>query len=151
MRFKWNEKQLTEADFFRLCRRFKITIVEMPLTTHGFYYCVKGKHYIAIDSRLNGIERLFVLWHEFAHFLMHVPDRNVTANFYGVGCQTRNEKEADIFALCALIPKHWVKTKTLRELVEDEGFSEEFVWNRKKFYDEYEIKQENCYGNDFMS
>ena len=48
----WNERPLTDDDFYRLCRRFRITVEEIPLRVSGFYYCVMGSHFIAIDSKL---------------------------------------------------------------------------------------------------
>jgi Zn-dependent peptidase ImmA (M78 family) len=107
--FGWNERPLTESDFYRLCKRFQIRVTEMPLATGGFYYRVKGRDFIAISSRLAGSKRLFVMFHELGHFLLHVPDGGVTANFHGVGRRTRKEREADMFALCALIPKSFIE------------------------------------------
>lgn len=52
LKIGWNERELTETDFYRLCRRFKIKVVEMPLRTGGFYYRVMGRDFIAVDSRL---------------------------------------------------------------------------------------------------
>jgi len=52
---------------------------------------------------------LFTMFHELGHFLLHVPDSGVTASFHGVGRRTRKEREADTFALCALIPKSFVE------------------------------------------
>jgi len=82
LKIGWNDRQLDETDFYGLCRRFKITVVEMPLTTNGFYYCVKGKHFIAIDSKLDRIKKLLVMFHEFAHFLMHAPETNTIGRSY---------------------------------------------------------------------
>jgi Zn-dependent peptidase ImmA (M78 family) len=107
--FGWNERALTERDFYKLCKRFQIRVTEMPLATGGFYYRVKGRDFIAISSRLTGSKRLFVMFHELGHFLLHVPDTGVTANFHGVGRRTRKEREADMFALCALIPKSFIE------------------------------------------
>ena len=139
LKLGWNQKPLNETDFFKFCQRFKIKVIEMPLQVDGFYYCVKGKHYIAINKRLRADKKLFVMFHEFAHFVYHVPDTNVTANFSRVGDRNFKEDEADLFALCALIPKVWVETKTLQELVEDEFLSEEIVWKRKEIYENYRI------------
>ena len=139
LKFGWNEKQLTEQDFFKLCRKYKVKVVEMPLQVDGFYYCVKGKHYIALDSKLRAVERLFTMFHEFAHFIYHVPDTNVTANFSRVGERNFKEEEADLFALCALIPKDWVENKTLKELLEEEFLPEEMLWKRKEIYDKYDL------------
>lgn len=107
----------------------------MPLRTSGFYYCVLGRHYIAIDSTLERFEKLFVMFHEFAHYLMHAPDTGVTANFHGVGKKTRKESEADAFALCALIPKLWIETRTIHDIAEHEGVPEKMLRERLALYE----------------
>ena len=117
----WNDRPLTEADFHKLCRRFRITVEEIPLRVSGFYYCVMGRHFIAIDSKLPQSRKLFVMFHEFAHFLMHAPNSNETASYHGVGRPTRKEREADMFALVAMIPRRWLETRTPDELIAEEG------------------------------
>jgi Zn-dependent peptidase ImmA (M78 family) len=139
LRIKWNEKPLTEADFYRLCKRYRIGVEEMPLKVSGFYYCVKGRHFIAIDSRLKPHKKLFVMFHELAHYLMHAPDTSATANFHGVGTKTRKEVEADAFALCALIPRTWIETRTTQELFDEEGFPADMLRERRKIYDLHKI------------
>lgn len=134
LRLGWNKRPLTEEDFYKLCKRFRIKVTEMPLVTGGFYYCVGGRHFIAYDSRLQPGKKLLVQFHELAHYLMHVPDMGVTASFHGVGRRTRKEKEADAFALCALIPKTWIETRTVQELIEDEGLDEKMVADRLAVY-----------------
>jgi Zn-dependent peptidase ImmA (M78 family) len=135
LRIGWNKNPLGEADFYRLCRRFKVTVVEMPLRTNGFYYCVKGRHFIAVDSKLPQIKKLLVMFHEFAHFLMHSPDSNTTASFHGLGQKTRKEREADAFALCALIPKPWIEEREINDLL-DEGFPRELLRERAAIYEQ---------------
>lgn len=135
LRSNWNKKPLTELDFYKLCRRRRITVVEMPLATNGFYYCVKRRHFIAISSKINGPKKLFVMFHEFAHYLMHAPDTGTTANFHGVGKKTRKEAEADTFAMCALIPKPWIETRSFQEIVEDEGIPVEMLRERIAVYE----------------
>ena len=139
LRCQWNRKPLTQDDFYRMCKRHKVTVHEMPLRVSGFYYCVLGRHYIAIDSRLRQYKKLFVMFHEFAHYLMHAPDTGVTANFHGVGKRTRKEAEADAFALCALIPKTWIETRTVAELIDDEGLPESMVTQRLEIYTQHRI------------
>lgn len=104
LKIGWNEKPLTEDDFHRLCRRYRISVQEMPLRVSGFYYRLMGRDFIAIDSRLTGNERLTVMFHELAHFLFHTPESGATANFHRIGRKTRQEIEADAFALCSIIP-----------------------------------------------
>src|SRR6478672_46390 len=135
LRIGWNKRALGEEDFYRLCRRFKVTVVEMPLRTNGFYYCVRGRHFIAVDSKLSHIKKLLVMFHEFAHFLMHSPDTNTTASFHGLGQKTRKEREADAFAICALIPKTWIEEREISELIDD-GFSMELLRERARVFDQ---------------
>jgi Zn-dependent peptidase ImmA (M78 family) len=132
----WNRRPLGEDEFYRACRRFSVTVVEMPLRTNGFYYCIKGKHFIAVDSKLPQVKKLLVMFHEFAHFLMHSPDTNTTASFHGLGQKTRKEREADTFALCALIPKCWIEGRDISELI-DEGFPIEMLRERAKIYEQF--------------
>lgn len=121
----WNERPLNEADFYLLCRRYKITVQELPLRVSGFYYSVMRRHFIAIDSKLPPRKKLFVMFHELAHYLMHAPNHNETASYHGIGGQTRKEREADAFALIALIPKYWLETRSPDELIRDEGVTVE--------------------------
>ena len=134
----WNRRPLDEQDFYRLCRRHRVTVVEMPLRTNGFYYCVKGKHYIAVNNCLPRIKKLLVMFHEFAHFLMHAPETNTTASFHGLGQKTRKEREADTFALCSLIPKERIERRNITELI-DEGFTSDNIEERFAIYQRLRI------------
>lgn len=135
LRCPWNQKPLTQDDFYRLCKQNNVTVQEMPLRVSGFYYCLLGRHYIAIDTRLRHHNKLFVMFHEFAHFLMHAPDTGVTANFHGVGKKNRKEAEADAFALCAIIPKTWIVSRTVAEIAEEEGIPEDILRERLAVYE----------------
>jgi Zn-dependent peptidase ImmA (M78 family) len=119
LQIEWNERELDLNDLYRLCKRFRVVVQEMPLTTGGFYYRVMGRDFIAVDSRLSGSKKLFVLFHELGHFLLHTPETGATANFHGVGRRTRKECEPDVFALCAIIPRTLIETRNARELIED--------------------------------
>ena len=136
LRIGWNEHPLTESDFYRLCKRFKVSVTEMPLATGGFYYRVMGRDFIAVDSRLAPTEKLFVLLHELGQFLFHTPGSGATANFHGVGRRTRKEYEADVFALCALIPRIWIDSRSHEDLM-DEGFTAEMISERLKILERY--------------
>lgn len=139
LKCRWNERPMSEDDFHRLCRRYRITVVEMPLRVSGFYYCMLGRHYIAINSRLGQPKKLFVMFHEFAHYLFHAPDSGTTANFHGIGKKTRKEMEADAFALCALIPRPSIESRTVQELIEEDGLPEDLVRSRIALLREHNI------------
>jgi Zn-dependent peptidase ImmA (M78 family) len=135
----WNERPLSEADFYSLCRRFRITVEEIPLRVSGFYYCVMGRHFIAIDTKLPPSRKLFVMLHEFAHFLMHAPNTNETASYHGVGRPTRKEREADMFALVAMIPQTWLETRTADEIIADEGISPGDLRQRFELFEKHGV------------
>ena len=120
MKIGWNERSFDETDFFRLCKRFGVSVQEMPLTVGGFYYRVMGRDFIAVNSKLSGATKLVVMFHELGHFLFHTPESGATANFHGVGRQTRQECEADVFAMCCIIPKVHLESTTPAELIEDD-------------------------------
>lgn len=126
----WNERPLTEADFYKLCNRYKIGVQEMPLSVGGFYYRLMGRDYIAVNSKLARAEKLAVMFHELGHFVFHAPESGAAANFHGVGRRTRKEREADVFALCAIIPQNWIRNRSPRDLIDDEGLSAEMVVSR---------------------
>jgi hypothetical protein len=81
----------------------------------------------------------FVMFHEFAHYLMHAPDHNATASYHGVGRQTRKEREADHFALVALIPRIWLKTRTPDEIIADEGVTAGELATRFSLFETYGV------------
>lgn len=134
----WNKRSFDEVDFFRLCKRFGISVEEMPLTVGGFYYRVMGRDFIAVNSKLNGATKLVVMFHELGHFLFHTPESGATANFHGVGRQTRQECEADVFAMCCIIPKLALQTKSAADLIDD-GVSPGIVAARHAILDRYGI------------
>lgn len=133
LRTGWNQRSLTEDDFYKLCKRFKIMVTEMPLTVSGFYYRVSGRDFIAVDSKLSGQKKLLVMFHELGHFLLHAPDCGETANFHGIQKTSRKEIEADAFALCAVIPKTMLESCSPDELVQ-EGIDPDALRERVEVY-----------------
>ena len=143
LNFGWNEKPLGEDDFYCQCKSHNIEIIETPMKIRGICWYVQEQHVITINSKLSGHDRLLAMWHEFGHYLMHFPNKTIGTYFWGDELiykgNRRQENEADTFALCALIPKVWVYTKSLDDFVEEENFSEEMVWKRKSIYERYKI------------
>lgn len=135
LRIGWNKKPLSEKELLRLCRRMKVRLQEMPLRVPGFIMTLRGITFIAIDERLEPALKLKVAFHEVGHHILHVGK----PHFYRLDTSLKDEDEAEVFALCALIPLKWVKTKTERELIEDECFSIEMVSQRKEIYEKYKL------------
>lgn len=139
LNFGWNERPLSEADLFALCKRFKISVQEMPLSVGGFYYRVMGRDFIAVDSKLTRHQRLAVLFHELGHFLFHTPESGATANFHGVGRRTRQEAEADVFAVCAIVPRSLIESRSVQELIDIEGIPVDLVDARFEIFRRYGV------------
>jgi Zn-dependent peptidase ImmA (M78 family) len=139
LKIGWNERALTEDDLYRICRRFKVSVIEEPLSTRGFYYRLAGRDFITIDSRLSGTNRLAVLFHELGHFLLHVPETGPAANFHRVGRRTRKEIEADVFALCALIPHTIIESRRIDELAADGTYPADLIAARHKIYIDHRL------------
>jgi Zn-dependent peptidase ImmA (M78 family) len=134
----WNDRPLGVADLHKLCRRFRITVQEMPLAVGGFYYRVMGGDFIAVDTRLSDEKKLVVLFHELGHFLFHVPHTGATASFHHVAGLTREEIEADVFALCAILPRALIERRTARDLIDD-GHAPELVSARLEILLKYDL------------
>lgn len=130
----WNKRPFNESDVARLCGEFSITVDERPLLMNGFYYRVAGGDFIVLNSRLSGLKRLEVFFHEFAHFLFHALGHPTAVGFHHVGYPTREEREADAFALCALLPRRLLASRTRDELLAD-GFSPEMISLRFQIYE----------------
>lgn len=135
----WNERRLGESDALELCRRFGITFLEMPLATRGFYFRLQGKDHIAVDSRLSPAQRTFVIFHELGHYLLHAPTSGPAVNFHRVGIRTRAEREADLFALCAMIPADAVKDPSFQEMPAVHDLEPEQIAERLEIYGSYGI------------
>jgi Zn-dependent peptidase ImmA (M78 family) len=135
----WNERRLGESDALGLCRRFGITFLEMPLTTRGFYFRLQGKDHIAVDSGLSETQRTFVIFHELGHYLLHAPASGAAANFHRVGERTRTEREADLFALCALVPRDMVENSIFQEMPSGHDLEPEQIADRLEIYEVYGI------------
>jgi len=90
----FNEKPLTEKDFWTICEKENIHVVEMCLYVDGFYFSDGASRFIVLNSALRGIFWLENAFHEIAHHFLHTPPR----------CQ-RQETEARAIALIAILPR----------------------------------------------
>jgi len=102
-KYGFNNKQLTEADFHRICETEGIRVVEMDVHT-SFYLAAAGLRMIVIRRQLRGAAKLYAQFHELAHALLG-HGRHGTAAFYHGLVSSHEEFEADALATIALVPR----------------------------------------------
>lgn len=140
LRIGWNERPFTRRDFYRLCRRNKIKVVEMPLQVPGFLMVVRGKAYIQLNSRLRGLAWLEAALHELGHYYLHTPPTSTVAYFFRLKPDSKEEHEADAFASVALLPE--AKLRRMLKISAEEwepGFTKEMIEFRLKVLETYGV------------
>lgn len=90
----FNEKPLTENDFWQICEREQIQVVETNLVVNGFYYEGQKRKIICLNKALQGLAWLESAFHELAHYFLHAPPPH-----------DRQEREARAIALIAILPR----------------------------------------------
>lgn len=100
--FGFNEKFLTEHDFYEICEQENITVLEMEVST-SFYMSVSGKSFIVLKKKLKGLRKTFTMFHELSHHFLHGGNRATNAFYFGL-LNTKAEFEADTLATIALVP-----------------------------------------------
>lgn len=101
--FGFNERELTETDFFEICERERIEVLELDID-NSFIMSAKGKSVIVISRKLKGLKRRFAMFHELAHYFLHGGRSLESAFFLGL-LDTKNETEADAVATIAIVPR----------------------------------------------
>jgi Zn-dependent peptidase ImmA (M78 family) len=133
-----NKRPLTDADLYRICRREKVKLHNIPLRVPGFYMVIRGKPHIYVNGSLRGVAWLLAAFHELGHHLLHAPPHSTVAYFYKLKPNTKEENEAEAFALIALIPESLLlKLIASEEYAEDYGFPSELLNERCEFYARY--------------
>lgn len=137
-RYGFNQRQLTEQDFFDICNERGIKVQFLDVLT-SFYLSILGREVIVIDKKLTGVKRLFTMYHELFHSIWgaRTIDPMPRAAFMGL-CNSREEHEADAFACIALIPIE----KMGDESFKDDcccGFASDIYDRRVHLYNTYKI------------
>lgn len=111
-----NQRALTETDFYKLCRKERIAVKEIPLkeNIYGYYTNLKGKCYIVINRNLPKMRWLEVAFHELGHHYLHAPVPQ-SVFFNSQQLSHKQEFEAQTLALLALIPQSFLKTLEMDE------------------------------------
>lgn len=136
----WNKRAFTMDDFYRYCRRKGIKVHEMPMKTAAMFGVKYGRPHIYLDSRTHGVARLHAALHELGHYLLHTPPYETVIYYYRLKPNTREEIEADIFAIIALIPYSlMMKLIASDEYSIEYGMSAELLKERREVFTRYSI------------
>lgn len=126
-RLGWGKRVLTYEDFENACEREGVCVIDTPpMPVPGYYSIESGQHFIALERRLRGWQRALVAWHEFAHFVHHVP------GCYGLS--DKSEMHARAISHIAILPVSLIKSVPVSELIEIYGYPSEAVTERLQIY-----------------
>jgi Zn-dependent peptidase ImmA (M78 family) len=131
---EWNVRVLTEDDFWQQCDQAGILVQEIPLEQPGLFIFRNDQPQIFINDELRGAERTFVCFHELAHYWLH-PSR---IQFFQ-GLEETVEVEADVVAICAMIPFTVLMHYWPGEIVELYGYPPSMVTLRREVFDRWRI------------
>ncbi len=132
---EWNRRVLTEDDFYALCARDRLPVIEAPIKAKGEYTIYGDTPLILLRRGLKPPVRLWVGMHELGHHLLHYPitHRFSRSTFY------RIDREANFFAAIALMPTILVTSKTVGDIMEEYNYPKELIAVRKDIYERYRI------------
>lgn len=134
----WNRRALTEKDFYTLCEKFGVAVVENDtkrMRWKGIYTVIDGKPTIIVNAKLKGLERLWTLYHELGHYLLHSP----STCFFDESTLRKTQSEANFFAAYALFPEKWVRQRPLWELYDLDRHSVKLFNIRLEFFEKYKM------------
>jgi Zn-dependent peptidase ImmA (M78 family) len=101
----------------------------------GVYTVILGIPFIIINARLKGLERLWAMFHELGHHLLHSPE----TCFFSDSTVHKAQSEANAFAAIALIPENVVRQMPLWELYELDEFTAKLFQIRLEVFEAYKM------------
>lgn len=133
---EWNAKIFNEEDIYQMSDKMRLPIIENKIAkAKGEYLIIDDNPMIILKPKLKTGDRIWVLFHEFGHHLLHYP----VPHKFSKGLQRRMDREANFFAVIALIPTPLVESKTLGEIMEEYGYPKDLILIRKEIYEAYKI------------
>jgi Zn-dependent peptidase ImmA (M78 family) len=131
----WNKRVLTEWDALEFCRLNNIRIVEDPIRMFGSIEFYKGYVFIIINPGLRKAMRLWVLWHEIGHFILH----DAQEGEFSTSIHSKVEAEANFVAAIALMPRPMVEGKSMKEIYSETGYRHELIEIRHAIMEGYGV------------
>jgi hypothetical protein len=100
--YGFNQRIMTEDDFFHICEIEKITVTFIP-KKFSFWTSIDGESHIGISDRLKGLKKTFVMFHELAHHFRFSGEDIDQIHFYNAN-RRKHEFEADALATISIYP-----------------------------------------------
>jgi Zn-dependent peptidase ImmA (M78 family) len=138
LRKGWNKRAFTEKDFWAICKSEGVVVIENNtehMKWNGIYTVLFGVPTIILNARLTGLERLWTIFHELGHHLLHSPE----TCFFSEGTVNKAQSEANTFAACALIPEKAVRQMYLWELYAVDEFAAKLFQIRLEVFEKYKV------------
>src|SRR5690242_9065854 len=131
----WNVKVHTLEDFYVYCAAHSITVCEEhSVAERGLYIPCDGMPTIYLDCDLRGHEKTKAALHELGHYLFH------PGGIHGYeGKDSGPDYEADVFAVCAMIPRTVLRSHGVGEIIEEYGYSIDLIEFRQEILDIWRI------------
>jgi Zn-dependent peptidase ImmA (M78 family) len=131
----WNEKVFTERDFFELCRRESIRVIEGDFVARGEYKVYKKWPFILLRRRLPAAMRIWIQWHELAHHFLHYPG----SYLFDPSAARKVDFEANFVASIALIPTKLMEDRGLEEIATEFNYPKKLIEIRRRIAEHYRI------------
>lgn len=119
----WNQCVKPENAALEFCRLKEIRIVDDKKQKFGKLKFYKGYVFILINPKLSPAMRLWVLWHEIGHFILHSPQ---TSNF-SKSMKRKYDRQANTVAAISMMPKNIIEFLTPEEIQEEYGYPMELI------------------------
>lgn len=126
----WNRRALDAGILDSIAVLEGIVVLELSTGYPGLYLLRHAIPIIVLDPALSGYRRDWVFAHELAHYYLHPSGVQLM-----YGPLKTIEKEADLIASCAVIPRPLYLARTHQELIK-QGYPQALIDIRKFVYKE---------------
>lgn len=133
---EWNHRVLSEDDAFAAVAGEPVRIhTDAPIRWRGEYLIYRETPTILIKKNLSSRWRLWVLWHELAHYWLHQPGhykfhKTIVRKF---------DFEANFVAAIAMMPTYLVQRYSIDELIYEFNYPKEIKFVREFIASYYKI------------
>jgi len=133
--YGWNLRVLGIEEFEWACEQEGVSVLSLDVDAHGIYTSIDGSPVIIINPRVLPRARGWVCWHEFGHHLLHCG----SSCAFSYGGKSKTERQADLVAACALIPRKLIESSTPWEIHDAYRYPIELCEMRFRFLTEVGI------------